>query len=251
MAQIFCDPGEKREDGTLLLSGENFHHIIQVLRLRRGEEFSVYFAGSTTEHRYGIERIGSEDAECRLRFSKEADVELPCYITVLQGLPKADKLETVIQKSVELGASRIVPVVCSRSIVRLDERKADSRTKRWSKIAESAAEQSRRAILPEVCLPHSVEEATELCRGAEVKLIAYELAGEQGASMDGTRQLIRGIRPGTEVCIFVGPEGGFTEDEVAVAKSAGFLPVTLGRRILRTETAAMTVLSWLVLELER
>ena len=249
MAQIFCEPGLKNADGMLVLSGESFHHIVQVLRLRVRDEFSVYFRGDTTEYRYGIEKIGTEDAQCRLRFSKPADVELPCHITVLQGLPKADKMETVIQKSVELGASRIVPVVCSRSIVRLDERKADTRTRRWAKIAEAAAEQSRRAICPEVCALHTVSEALDLCRDAEMKLMPYELAGEQGASMHGTRELIRGIRPGVRVVVFVGPEGGFTPEEVAQAQAAGFLPITLGPRILRTETAAMTVLSWLVLQL--
>ncbi|MCR4763581.1 MAG: 16S rRNA (uracil(1498)-N(3))-methyltransferase [Lachnospiraceae bacterium] len=251
MVQIFCEPSERADDNTLTLTGENFHHIVQVLRMRVGEELSVCFTGETAEYRYGIERIESDAAFCRLYFVKEADVELPCPVTVLQGLPKADKMETVIQKTIELGASRIVPVACERSVVRLDEKRGEGKRARWQKIAESAAKQSHRALIPEVTAPVSFAEALSMCADADVRLIPWELAGEQGASMEETRSIIKDVRPGQRVTVFIGPEGGFSEDEVRRAREAGFLPITLGRRILRTETAAMTVLSWLVFTLDR
>ena len=251
MIQVFCDAGSKREDGTLTLTGENFHHTVQVLRSREGDEISVYFDGDTSEYRYGIEQILPDAAVCRLYFVKEADTELPCEITVLQGLPKADKMETVIQKSTELGASAFVPVSCSRSVVKLDEKKAAAKQTRWARIAESAAAQSHRAVIPEVSIPLTFDRALESVKDAQVKLIPYELASEQGATMERTRELIRSVKPGQKVAILIGPEGGFTEDEVAKARTAGFEMITLGRRILRTETAAMTVLSWFVLELEK
>ena len=250
MVQIFCDPSLKNAEGTLLLEKEQFHHIVQVLRLREGECFGVTYRGETAQYRYTIEKIGADGALCRLLDVKETDVELPCRITVLQGLPKADKMETVITKSVELGADRIVPVVCKRSVLKLEGKKADSRLQRWMKISESAAEQSHRAYVPEVSGLCGFKEAIQTAGSEAVRLIAYELAEEQGVTMEDTRRLIHGIRPGDRVEILIGPEGGFTEEEVRQAAEAGFAPITLGRRILRTETAAMTILSWLVFHLE-
>lgn len=251
MVQVFCGSEEKREDGGLVLTGENFHHAVQVLRLREGDEISVYFEGDTAEYRYGIEKISPDAAECRLYFVKEAEVELPCEITVLQGLPKADKMETVIQKSTELGACAVIPVSCARSVVKLDEKKSAAKQARWAKIAESAAAQSHRAVIPVVERPVSFDRALDMMKDADVKLIPYELAAEHGAAMERTRELIRSVRPGQKVAVLIGPEGGFTEEEAGKATEAGFEMITLGRRILRTETAAMTVLSWLVLELEK
>ena len=155
MVQVFCGPECRNEDGTMTLSGENFHHVVQVMRLRVGDEYSVYYSGETAEYRYGIEQIGLDAAIGRLYFVKESDVELPGRITVLQGLPKSDKMETVIQKTIELGAARVVPVACRRSVMRLDEKKAGLKKLRWDKIAEAAAAQSHRAFIPEVDLPKS------------------------------------------------------------------------------------------------
>lgn len=251
MVQIFCGPESRNADGTMTLTGEQYHHVIQVMRLHVGDEYSVYYTGETAEYRYGVEQIGPDAAIGRLYFVKESNVELPSRITVLQGLPKADKMETVIQKTIELGAARVVPVACHRSVMRLDDKKAAQKRIRWEKIAEAAAAQSRRAFIPEVDLPKRFEEALEIGAASDIRLIPYELAGGQGAQMEDTRELIRSIRPGQSVSILIGPEGGFSEEEVQKAQEAGFIPITLGHRILRTETAAMTVLSWLVLQLEK
>ena len=181
-----------------------------------------------------------------LRFIKEDGLELPSRIYLFQCLPKSDKMELVIQKAVELGAYMVVPVVAKRCVVKLDGQKAKSRVSRWRQIAEAAAKQSRRRIVPQVMDVCSMEESLALAAGLDVKMFPYELA----EGMKKTRELVGSIRPGQSVAIFIGPEGGFEDEEVEAASKSGFVPITLGKRILRTETAGFTVLSWLMYQLE-
>ncbi len=155
-------------------------------------------------------------------------------------------METIIQKAVELGVYQVVPVATHRSVVKLDEKKAAARTARWQSIAEAAAKQSRRGVIPLVQQVMNWEQALGFVREVPVKLIPYELAED----MDKTRAMLEGLEPGQDIAVFIGPEGGFEEREIASAMEAGAVPITLGRRILRTETAGMTVLSWLMYHLE-
>ena len=155
-------------------------------------------------------------------------------------------MELIVQKTVELGIARIVPVTTKRAVVKLDEKKALARTARWQSIAEAAAKQSRRGIVPAVEKACSLKEALEQAADMDVKLMPYELS----AGMARTRQLIESVRPGQKIAVFIGPEGGFEEEEVKLAQAAGFVPITLGKRILRTETAGLTVMSWLMYRLE-
>lgn len=163
-----------------------------------------------------------------------------------QGLPKADKMEFIVQKLVELGAYRIVPVSMKRSVVRLDAKKAKAKRERWQAIAESAAKQSKRRIVPEIGEVCTMKEALEQCASMDIKLLPYELS----EGMPRTKELVGSVKPGQEIGVFIGPEGGFEEAEVELARSAGFEPVTLGKRILRTETAGLTVMAWLMYQLE-
>ena len=130
--------------------------------------------------------------------------------------------------------------------MKLDEKKAQAKTARWQGIAEAAAKQSRRGIVPQVERVCSFREALAQAEGMDVRLMPYELS----EGMDRTRQLIESVRPGQKIAVFIGPEGGFEEAEVELARAAGFSPITLGRRILRTETAGLTVMSWLMYRLE-
>lgn len=155
-------------------------------------------------------------------------------------------MELIVQKAVELGVYRILPVETKRCIVKLDEKKAESRTARWQQISESAAKQSRRGIIPEVTKPLQFRRALEIAEGMDLKLIPYELA----EGMEKTRQLIESARPGQDIAVFIGPEGGFDEEEIREAEERGIEPITLGKRILRTETAPLAVLSWLMYRLE-
>ena len=246
MLHIFVDPAQMQGD-LLHVTGSDVNHIKNVLRLKPGDEISVRTGQDEREYRYGIEAFTDSEVICRLRFVKEADVELPVKVYLFQGLPKADKMDLIVQKAVELGAAQIIPVQMRRSIVKLDGAKKAKRTQRWQTIAEAAAKQSRRAVVPLVREPMSMEEAVRFAvQNTETRLLPYELQEEDGS----TRELMEGIREGSSLSIFIGPEGGFEPGEVEMAREAGILPISLGRRILRTETAAMVVLSWLIYRFE-
>lgn len=243
MTQVFADQSQINTDThRAVISGDDFNHIKNVLRMKPGEEISVRCDGVPKEYRCGILEYTDSEVICEIRFMKEDDTELPVKVTVYQALCKGDKMETVIQKCVELGAVRFVPVATSRCVVKLDDKKAQSKVSRWQQIAESAAEQSKRGIIPSVAPVMNFDAAIADAKSLDHIFIPYELAED----MNKTRELFSGIRPGSSVGIFIGPEGGFDEKEVAKAESEGVLPVTLGRRILRTETAAMCIMSWMV-----
>ena len=174
------------------------------------------------------------------------DTELPCQVILYQGLPKSDKLELIIQKAVELGVSQIVPVAMKRSVVKLDDKKAASKTKRWQLIAENAAKQSKRSIVPTVHEPMSFKDAVSMCEECTVSIIPYE--NEDG--LTGTCEAIVNFIPGNSIGVMVGPEGGFDPLEAAMAKRHGIRPISLGKRILRTETAAIAILSLIMIRLE-
>ena len=189
---------------------------------------------------------------CELRFIKEDGVELPSKVYLFQGLPKGDKMEFIIQKMVELGVYEIIPVAMKRCVVRLDDKKAKSKIARWQGISEAAAKQSKRGVVPQIHDVMSYQAALEYAQTMDVKLVPYEMEETlDGASgMAGTKKIIEGLRPGQSVAVFIGPEGGFEESEIQAAIDAGMKPITLGKRILRTETAGMTVMAWLMYQLE-
>ena len=247
MYQFFVDQAQiDVMNKTVTITGADVNHIKNVLRMKVGEELAVSNGQDGKEYRCAIRKFHDAAVECELRFVKEDGVELPSRIYLFQGLPKADKLELIIQKSVELGVYQVIPVETKRSVVKLDEKKAKTKTARWQQISEAAAKQSKRGIIPEVKEPVSFKKALELAKDADVKLIPYELA----EGMEKTRSLIEGIRPGQSIAIFIGPEGGFDEAEIQAAQEAGIEPITLGRRILRTETAPLAILAWLGYRLE-
>lgn len=245
MYQFFVEPGQI-QGRRIIITGSDVNHIRNVLRLKPGEEIAVSNGTDGREYRCGIESFTEDEVICSLRFVKEDGVELPSRIFLFQGLPKADKMELIVQKAVELGAYEVIPVAARRCVVRLDEKKAASRISRWQGIAEAAAKQSRRGIIPQVHPVMNMREAVAYARTMEVKLIPYELAENMGH----TKEVLEAVKPGTDIAVFIGPEGGFEQEEIELAMAAGIEPVTLGRRILRTETAGLTVLSWLMYHLE-
>ena len=245
MYQFFVEPGQI-QGRRIIITGSDVNHIRNVLRMKPGEEIAVSNGTDGREYRCGIESFTEDEVICSLRFVKEDGVELPSRIFLFQGLPKADKMELIVQKAVELGAYEVVPVAARRCVVRLDEKKASSRISRWQGIAEAAAKQSRRGIIPQVHPVMNMREAVAYARTMEVKLIPYELAENMGH----TKEVLGAVKPGTDIAVFIGPEGGFEQEEIELAMAAGIEPVTLGRRILRTETAGLTVLSWLMYHLE-
>jgi len=247
MTQIFVEASQiNTADNSVIITGDDHNHIKNVLRMKPGEEISVRCEGVKKEYRCGIISLTDSEVICEIRFVKEDDTELPVRITVYQALPKGDKMETVIQKCTELGAVRIVPVRTSRCIVKLDDKKAASKCERWQLIAKGASEQSQRGIIPQIGPVMDLDEMLRDAENTDIKLMPYELS----EGMDRTREIIRSIKPDSCVAIFIGPEGGFDRSEVEQASDSGFVPITLGKRILRTETAAMTVLGWFVYEFD-
>ncbi len=221
-----------------VITGNDAHHIRDVLRLGIGDEICVS-TGDEWEYICEISTIAKDEVDAIVVDTMKPGRELPSRITLYQCLPKKDKFEWIIQKAVELGAYRIVPVRSARVIVQLDAKKEAARISRWNAVAESAAKQSRRMFVPEVSGVLSFEEALRSAKEDAVRLIPYE----KSEGMDRTRELIGAITPGQSVAVVIGPEGGFEEKEIALAKQYGFEPISLGKRILRTETAGMSVLS--------
>lgn len=246
MHQFFVEASQIH-DKTVIIEGSDVNHIKNVLRMKAGEEISVSNGEDGREYRCGIVRIEEDRVVCELRFVKEDGVELPSRVYLFQGLPKADKMELIIQKAVELGVYEVIPVETGRSVVKLDAKKAAQKTARWQAIAESAAKQSRRRIIPQVAAPVSFAQALARAAEMDIKLIPYELA----EGMDCTKQIFTNLGEGKDIAVFIGPEGGFEEKEIVRAKECGIQPITLGKRILRTETAGFTVMAWIMYQLEK
>lgn len=247
MQRFFVEPYQiQEEEHQITLTGGDVNHMKNVLRMRVGEDVWISDGGEK-EYHCTIESFGEDNAILHILYAQEPQYELPSRIYLFQGLPKGDKMELIIQKAVELGAYCVAPVETRRCVVKLDAKKAEKKTARWQQISESAAKQSKRMLIPEVKKPMSWKEALALAKELDVLLIPYELA----KGMKETRKILSEIVPGQSVGIFIGPEGGFEEDEVAAAMEAGAKPVTLGKRILRTETAGMTMLSVLMFALEK
>lgn len=246
MHQFFVEPSQIC-DKTVIIEGGDVNHIKNVLRMKPGEEIAVSNGQDGREYRCGIVSIEDSRVICELRFIKEDGLELPSRVHLFQGLPKADKMELIIQKSVELGVFEIIPVETGRSVVKMDGKKAKQKTERWQAISEAAAKQSKRRIIPKVSEPVSFKAALKQAESMEIKLIPYELA----EGMERTKQIIGNIPQNVDIAVFIGPEGGFEDAEIRDAMECGIQPVTLGRRILRTETAGFTVMAWIMYQLEK
>lgn len=245
MHRFFVRPEQIRE-GKIEITGEDVRHIRQVLRMRPGEEVLIS-SGGDWEYTCRILSLEEEQVTAEILDAQKPGKELPSRLYLFQCLPKGDKMEWIIQKAVELGVYQIIPVASRRCVVKLEGKKAESRVARWNAVAASAAKQSKRMILPQVSPLRTFSQALEQAEALDVRLIPYERA----EGMEATRQLFGEIRPGQSVGILIGPEGGFDEEEVREAQQRGFCPVTLGKRILRTETAGMTALSVLMYLLEQ
>ncbi len=244
MQQFFAEPSWIREN-KIYMQGSDVNHIRNVLRMKPGEDVRVNDGRGKT-YLCCISSYEEQTAVLDILKELDSDTELPSRIILFQGLPKGDKMEWIVQKAVELGAYSIVPFAAKRSVVKLDEKKAAKKQARWQLIAKGAAEQSGRGIIPEVSTVRTFAEALGMAGELDVVLIPYEL--EEG--MKETARVLENIECGQSVGIFIGPEGGFEEEEVERAKAARAHAVTLGKRILRTETAGLTALSILMYHLE-
>lgn len=312
MARFFVktDPADL-QNGRIIITGPDVNHITNVLRASKGDGL-VLCDGAGTDYDAVIEQISRETIETAIRDTRPSTTEPPIEITLFQGIPKADKMEYIIQRCVELGVRRIVPVLTARTVVRFGSaRDAAAKSARWNRIALEAAKQCDRGIIPEVSDTVRLDEALKLAEGFDLKLFPYEeekegslrkvlreyqaLPGSGGRSegtldrveavdggwcgeaadsakpadgdryggtadrveavdggrCEGTADRVNSLDGGRRdrIAILIGPEGGFDHDEAEKAAGAGFVSVTLGPRILRTETAGAAVAAIVMYEL--
>lgn len=242
----FFVPTEQIGEDKVWIEGDDVNHIKNVLRMQKGEKFLVT-DGRGSDYLVTIDSLEDNHIECDLLEQRPVETELPVKITLFQALPKKDKMELIIQKSVELGAYEIVPVNTKRCVVKLNEpRKAEKKIARWQSIAESAAKQSGRGVIPNVSNAISFSEALKRAKEMDFAIIPYELWD----SMEGSMEAIKKAAKSESVGIFIGPEGGFERGELEQAIAEGVLPISLGKRILRTETAGLCVLSVMMFQIE-
>lgn len=244
MYRFFVEKDQILED-SIVIKGQDVNHIKNVLRMKIGEKILIS-DGNDREYECEITSLADREVVAKIEDINGSSRELPIKVHLYQGIPKGDKMETIIQKMVELGGFRIVPVTTKRCVVKLDEKKAKNKVARWNAIAESAAKQSKRGVIPKVDNVMSFKEALKDASNLDVLFIPYEEAED----MEKTRNLIAHITPGQTIGIFIGPEGGFAPEEVEQAKSENISPITLGKRILRTETAGMALMSVLMFAME-
>jgi len=272
MQRFFTEP-KNVKNGEIYMVGDDVNHMKNSLRMKVGEQLEVcdsagkvylcqideYLQGKERAEKNNKQFKGNQQAKADqsvknvkplavvLKIEKEwqNDTELPNQIYLFQGLPKSDKMELIIQKAVELGVHQIIPVSTNRAVVKLDEKKSTKKVSRWNSISESAAKQAGRGIIPKVNEVMTYEEALEVAKNLELILFPYELATD----MASTKEILQSAKSNQKIGVFIGPEGGFEQMEVEKAIEAGATPITLGKRILRTETAAITMLSLLMFEL--
>ncbi len=235
---------ENRQGNTFHLTGADCNHIKNVLRMKKGDTFLVSCEGKS--HLCTLTECEQDFAIAEITEENFQNTELPVKIYLFQGLPKGDKMELIIQKAVELGVHKIIPVEMSRCVVKLDGKKKLSKTARWQAIAESAAKQSKRTLVPEIEVPLSYTEALKIASDLDLFLVPYE--NEIG--MTATKEALSLIKKGSSVGIIIGPEGGFEKTEVEKAFTSGGKVISLGQRILRTETAAITAVGMCMLHIE-
>lgn len=234
----FFAPDEDAGNGYIHITGSDVNHIGRVLRLKPGDRIRISDRNET-DHLCEIEEITADAVRTRVLPDEVEDSELPVHFHLFQGLPKGDKMELIVEKAVELGVSSVIPVEMHRSIMKLDAKKKEARRERWAKIAESAAKQSKRRLIPEAEAVLSFPEALKRAAQMDVLLVPYECA----EGMDHTRAVLQDLKPGQHVGIWIGPEGGFEPSEIEALKAADAEIITLGPRILRTETAGPAVLA--------
>lgn len=243
MYQFFVESNQVTE-GQIEITGNDVNHIKNVLRMKTGTQVRISEAQGA-DYFCQIEEVGPKRVLARILYQEREARELPVNIVLFQGLPKGDKMEFIIQKAVELGVSEIVPVAMRNCVVKMDDKKAAAKIRRWQAIAESAAKQSKRSRIPVVREVMGFPEAFAYSETLDVRLIPYE--NQRG--MEHTRELLGNLKREGSLGIFIGPEGGFDPKEIQGVLGRAEL-LSLGNRILRTETAGLVILSMLLYHLE-
>ncbi len=240
----FFAKDDSRQGNSFVIDGSDYKHIVNVLRKTVGDSFLVSSEGQS--HLCEIKEISANSVIVDIIEENYNDTSLGIDIYLFQSLPKSDKMELIIQKAVELGVYKIIPTETSNCVVKLDDKKKKSKVQRWQSISESAAKQSKRNAVPEVGNVMTFKQMLEFSKELDLLLVPYECA----EGMDATKTAFSKIKSGMKVGVIIGSEGGFTEKEIAESVDAGGKVISLGKRILRTETAAITTVGALMLYAE-
>ncbi|MGF7396963.1 16S rRNA (uracil(1498)-N(3))-methyltransferase [Thermoanaerobacterium thermosaccharolyticum] len=232
---------EDIKDGIARINGDDAHHIINVLRFKIGTKLII----SNGKNQYIVTILDIENSSVILKIIEEYNqvVESPINITLYQGLPKSDKMDLIIQKCTEIGIKKIVPVETEFSTIKIKEKNIYNKINRWKKISLEASKQSGRSIVPDVLVPVGFKDALESLNEFDLCLIPYEKETNMRL-----KDVLKKNFDAKNICVFIGPEGGFSENEIMAAIEYGAIPVTLGPRILRTETAGIVTSSIILYE---
>ncbi len=226
---------------------EDVNHIKNVLRLNIGEKIEICNISNSTNYICKIIKVDKNLVKAEILNEVEVKNEPKVYLHIFQGLPKQEKMETIIQKTTEIGVCEITPVVMNRCIVKLDDKSSMKKVERWQKVSEVAAKQSKRDRIPIVNQPISIKSIYEKIKNYDIVLVAYENEEEIGIKTI-LKQLNK--KDSTKIAVIIGPEGGIEENEIGYLKDIGAKVITLGRRILRTETAPIVLSSIIMYELD-
>ncbi len=244
MFNFFANENAK-QNSQYIINGTDYNHIKNVLRMDIGDTCLISCGGKSDLCK--ITAFYEDAVSLEIIEENYNDTELPVKIYLFQGLPKGDKMEYIIQKTVELGVFAVVPVQMKHCVVKLDDKKAKSKIARWQSISESAAKQSKRNIIPEIMDVCSFDKALQIAKTLDLIMVPYENKDGMNATVEALREL-QNVK---SVGIFIGPEGGFAEKEIEKAISSNAEIISLGKRILRTETAAITAVGMCMLEIEK
>lgn len=239
----FFVPKENIKEDKIIINTEDVSHITRVLRMGEGDTL-LLCDGKGYDYNAEITNISAKEIICKILKSRKSNTEPNIEVTLFQGLPKASKMEYIIQKTTELGITKIVPCKMSRCVVKLENVKAESKKiERWQKIAESAAKQSGRGIVPEIAPVADISSAITQLKEQDIAFAPYECEDTQSL-----REVLQSVDKPLKIGFIIGPEGGFDMSEIEKLHEAGIKTVTLGKRILRTETAGEAVLAMTMYE---
>lgn len=245
MPKFFVKQNQINEN-IITLVGEDVKHIANVLRKQTGDVINICNITTSENFLCQLEKIGKEEIECKIIKMIDSEAEPKTKITIFQGLPKAEKMELIIQKCTELGAKTFVPVTMERCVVKFDDKTASKKIERWQKIAETAAKQCGRDIIPKVENLINLQKLLYLIKNYDIVLLAYE--NENDCTLKEVLQTVTNIQ-NLKIGVIIGPEGGIDSKEVQQLEAAGVKTITLGKRILRTETTGIAITSIILYEL--
>lgn len=239
MSRFFV-PKENIKDDIIIINSDDVSHISRVLRLTQGDEI-ICCDGAGNDYNVSISEVSKKEIICKILSKTKADTEPNISVTLIQGIPKASKMDYIIQKTTELGITSIYPCALSRCVSKVD---GDKKTERWQKIAEEASKQSGRGIVPTVNAPINLKQAIEILKKADISFVPYECQEDSYL-----KPVLTSDKNAKSVAFLIGPEGGFDKSEIKALEDSGISIVTLGKRILRTETAGEAVLSMIMYEI--